>query len=258
MKESKNNYPNFYLAPLQAVSSLIEIGNTFLKGNKKMTEEIFGTGFKKQTKSMAIRNEKMKSPTKLNARAIAGKKVIPKKNLEKNMGKKVNPPAINKSSSVVTKKAASPAINKAKSIVKKKAVSPAVANQAKNIVKKKAAIPAINKAKSIEKNKIVSSAKGLTKSIAKKKLKTPIKNKTKSIVKEIKQEIPKLEMHGEDMHFIHEKGENHQRTTLENHQVENTFHHQTDVALHQENKKVMDARPSRKIFKRFNRSKGQR
>lgn len=225
MKASKNNYPNFYLLPLQVVSSLIEVGNTFLEENKKMTEEMFSTGSQKQTKSRTIRNEKKKSPSKLNAKTVREKKLIPKKNLEKKMGEKVNSPAINRSSSVVKKKVASPAANKAKNIVK---------------------------------NKIVSSAKGATKSVAKKKVKAPTKNKTKSSVKEIKQEIPKVETHGEDMHFIHEKGENHQRTILENHHAENIFHQQADVALHQEKKKVMDARPSNKIFKRFNRSKGQR
>lgn len=258
MKESKNNYPNFYLAPLQAVSSLIEISSAFLKENKKITEVVFNTGSKKQTKVMTIRNDKTKSPTKLNARTIAGKKIITKKNLAKNRGKKVNPPAIDKKSSLVKKKAVTPTINKAKSMVKKKAVIPK-ANKAKNSVKKKIVSPAAKKAKSSVKKKIVSSAKSLTKSVAKKKVTTPLKRKTKSSIKEIKKnEIPKIETHGEDMHFIHEKGENHQRTRLENHQAENIFHHQADVALHQENRKVMDARPSNKIFKRYNRSKGQR
>lgn len=257
MKESKNNYPNFYLAPLQAVSSLIEISSAFLKENKKITEVVFNTGSKKQTKVMTIRNDKTKSPTKLNARTIAGKKIITKKNLAKNRGKKVNPPAIDKKSSLVKKKAVTPTINKAKSMVKKKAVIPK-ANKAKSSVKKKVAISIVNKAKSSVKKKIVSSAKSLTKSVAKKKETTPLKHKTKSSIKEIKKEIPKIETHGEDMHFIHEKGENHQRTRLENHQAENIFHHQADVALHQENRKVMDARPSNKIFKRYNRSKGQR
>ncbi len=241
MKESKNNYPNFYLAPLQVLSSLIEIGNTFLKGNKKMTEEIFTAGLKKHAKSIEIRNDKMKSPTKGNPNTIVEKNVISKKNLEKNIGKKVDTLAINKSSIVVKKKAIIPLANKAKSIVKKKIVSPTA-----------------NKAKSIKKKKIGSSAKNSTKSLTEKKLKTPIKKKTKSIVKEIKKEFPKVKIHGEDLHFIHGKGENHPRTTLEVHKAENVFHHQEEVALHQENKKVKDAMPSRKTFKGFNRSQGQR
>ena len=92
--------------------------------------------------------------------------------------------------------------------------------------------------------------------VAKKKSTKPEETVVDSFI--IEPLIPIEEAKGEDQNFIPEAGDVKPSDPIQVHNFENVFHHREEVAMHQENKKVNDAKASRKSYKRTYRMNGNR
>ncbi|MBK7571907.1 MAG: hypothetical protein IPI10_09875 [Bacteroidetes bacterium] len=142
-----------------------------------------------------------------------------------------------------------------KSAVKKVAVkSPAKAAPKRKVVAKKVVAPVKKKAKVAAKIPVKVVAK--KKIVAKKKSPKPEETVVDSFI--IEPLIPIEEAKGEDQNFIPEAGDIKPSNPIQVHNFENVFHHREEVAMHQENKKVNDAKASRKSYKRTYRMNGNR
>jgi len=130
------------------------------------------------------------------------------------------------------------------------------------VVAKKVVAPIKKKAKVSSVKKTQVSAPQPRKVVAKKKIVTKRNSpEPKEVIADtfvIEPVIPEVESHGEDQNFIPEAGDIKPSNPIQVHNFENVFHHREEVAMHQENKKVNDAKASRKSYKRTYRMNGNR
>lgn len=177
------------------------------------------------------------------AKKVAAKKVknAPKKKTKRVAVKKVKASAKKKIKSVEKKKIKKNPKNKTKKIIVK------TVKRAKKTVKKLVKVPVKTKSKIVAK-KSAKPARPAGGKVATKKVESPSLNIA----------LPKIEMHGEDLHLIPDHQPQKPISTIEVHAAENTFHHKEEVAFHQENKKVQQSIISQKNAKRFGRRTGRR
>jgi hypothetical protein len=212
------------------------------------------------------KNDKVVAKKKVAVKKASAKKVAAKSIAKASPKKKA---ALKKASAkkVVTRSSVKAAPKKKfaakKSTVKKVATkSPTKAAPKKKVVAKKVAAPVKKKAKVASVKKIQVSATVQKKVIARKKIVTkrnglkPDETFVDSFI--IEPLIPIEEAKGEDQNFIPEANDVKPSDPIQVHNFENVFHHREEVAMHQENKKVRDARSSRKSNKRTYRMNGNR
>ncbi len=207
--------------PLAVRKKAIEIANALLKKDKKMKEGVVIATAIKNAKALLAKKSK-------GVKVVAKKKVAVKK-------------APSKKVAVKTTIKAAP---KKKVAAKKVVVT----------VKKKAKVASVKRAKVVAKAPVKTVVK--KKIVAKRKYPKPIDFVTDSFI--IEPVVPEVEIHGEDQNFIPEEGDVKPVNAIQVHNFENVFHHREETAMHQENKKVNDAKASRKSYKRTYRMNGNR
>ncbi|MEO8087463.1 MAG: hypothetical protein ABI763_11615 [Bacteroidota bacterium] len=176
-----------------------------------------------------------------------------KKNSKKKAEKKLKRPLKSTAKNIAVKKNKASAKGKTKIITKKKKAIPTGRKPANTVVKKGKALPvkttskkknaARKKAGITDKKKIRKVAAALTTT-------TTGRNKT---IKTAKTKIKRPDtviIHGEDLHFIPQKGNAVPINTFEARRIEKNLNHHAEVAINQENQKMKQAMASRKNAKR--------
>ncbi len=235
--------------PVAVRKKAIQIANAILKEDKKMKEGVVIATAIKNAESLNAKKSKI-------AKAAPKKKVAVKK--------------------AAVKKVA------AKSPVKAKAKKKVASKKVAVSVKKKTKVTSVKKAKVIAKKGTKTPVKASVKTSVKVPVKTPVKASEKTPVKAVVKKkngqkgksskpsetvvdafiieplIPIEEALHEDLHFIPKEGDVKPIDPIQIHNFENVFHHREEVAMHQGNKKVNDAKASRKSYKRTYRMNGNR